>query len=173
LNPAKRTAEGHPGGRHALGVLESRTLVGCHDPLSKPLRLAVAILRVVHVCQGEGVLQLASRSRSMARCTGAVGHMVHPGRIRAPMNVRGLGCAALLVVETAGCIVGDAVFFAYSSAAQIEIAPMQANVCPRDCSKPKDDQQQLSPLMVLTIEGFEDGGPSGQLVPGTYLFGQS
>jgi hypothetical protein len=89
------------------------------------------------------------------------------------MNVRGLGCAALLVVETAGCSFGDAVFFAYPSAAQIEIAPDQSNVCPRDCSNPEDDQQQLSPIMVLTIEGFEDGGPSGRLVPGTYLSGQS
>ena len=87
------------------------------------------------------------------------------------MNVRGVGCAALLVVETAGCSSGDAVFFVSSSGAQIEIAPMQSNICPRDCLSVSEGQQ-LSPLMVLAIESFEDGGPSGQLVSGTYRSGQ-
>lgn len=52
------------------------------------------------------------------------------------MNLRGLGCAVLLVVQTAGCSGRDAVFFSYPSAAGIEIAPQQSNICPRDCSKP-------------------------------------
>jgi hypothetical protein len=93
-----------------------------------------------------------------------------PAGSEVPLNVRGLSCAALLIVETAGCS-GDAVFSSFPSGADIEIAPMQSNICPRDCMSVSEGQQ-LSPLMVLTIEGFEDGGPSGQLVPGTYLSGQ-
>jgi len=87
------------------------------------------------------------------------------------MNVRGMGCAALLIVETAGCSSGDAVFISYPSGAEIDIAPMQSNICPRDCQSASEGQQ-LSPIMVLAIEGFEDGGPSGQLVAGTYRSGQ-